>query len=392
MTGGPTSERNFRVMVLYRITQHSPLYWPYMFLFVTSVRGLSASDFGLLKSIYYFTVMVAEVPLGVVADRLGRKTTLVLGGIANAAGCLSYALGGGFAVYALGEVCFALCSALQSGAESALLFDGYAAEGREHEFVRATASLEAIGLAGATASFVAAGLLIGAGGDASANYVATAALSVIGAFAALSFVEPKREPTLRLSAHVAESLRELFATRGLLATLVYGALVYAGLRAANALVWNPVLERAAFPLGGFGVLTALVTLLGAATAWRGQSIERALGPTRLALAIAGCVVAMYVGLAFAPGTWGVPLILSQGLPLGVAPVLIADLLNRRIESSERRATLLSFESLINRGLYGAIVWLAASGIDRHGLDAVLLGFALLAAGALAFVPRMTAKG
>jgi hypothetical protein len=186
-------------------------------------------------------------------------------------------------------------------------------------------------------------------------------------------------------------VRELFATRGLLATLIYGALVYAGLRASNALVWNPVLERAAFPLGLFGALTALVTLLGAATAWRGQAIQRALGSTRLGLAIAGWVFAMYVGLALAPGALAVPLIATQGLPLGVAPVLIADLLNRRIESSERRATLLSFESLINRGLYGTIVWLAASGIDRQGLDAVLLGFAGLAALALAFVPRMTAR-
>jgi hypothetical protein len=219
----------------------------------------------------------------------------------------------------------------------------------------------------------------------------TGALSVVGALGALAFVEPKRELRLRVSAHVAEALRELFVTRGLLSTLVYGALVYAGLRAANALVWNPVLERSAFPLALFGALTAVVTLLGAATAWRAQSIERALGPTRLGLAIAGSVVAMYLGLALAPGPVAVALLASQGFPLGVAPVLIADLLNRRIESSERRATLLSFESLVNRGLYGAIVWLAATGIDRHGLDAVLLGFALLAAVALAFVPRMTAR-
>jgi MFS family permease len=385
------SARNFRVMLLYRITQHSPLYWPYMFLFVTSVRGLSASDFGLLKSLYYFAVMIAELPLGVVADRLGRKTTLVLGGFANAAGCLVYALGGSFTAFAVGEICFALCSALTSGAESALLYDGYAAEGREQEFVRATASLEAIGLAGATASFVLAGWVVGTGGDAAPNYLATAGLAVVGAFGGFAFVEPKRAPELRLSAHVAESVRELFATRGLLATLTYGALVYAGLRASNALVWNPVLERAAFPLGLFGALTALVTLLGAATAWRGQAIQRALGPTRLGVAIAGWVVAMYVGLALAPGALAVPLIATQDLPLGVAPVLIADLLNRRIESSERRATLLSFESLINRGLYGTIVWLAASGIDRQGLDAVLLGFAGLAALAVAFVPRVTAR-
>ncbi len=62
------STRSFRLMLVYQLTQHVPLYWPYMFVFVTSARGLTASDFGLLKSIYYASVMAADVPLGVVAD------------------------------------------------------------------------------------------------------------------------------------------------------------------------------------------------------------------------------------------------------------------------------------------------------------------------------------
>src|SRR5262245_29370790 len=106
MSGRSASARNFRLMLAYRITQHTPLYWPYMFQFVTQVRGLPASDFGLLKSIYYCGVMAAEVPLGVVADRLGRKTTLVLAALANCAGCALYAFGRSFAHYAAAESCF----------------------------------------------------------------------------------------------------------------------------------------------------------------------------------------------------------------------------------------------------------------------------------------------
>jgi MFS family permease len=383
------STRNFRLMLVYRTTQHSPLYWPYMFLLVTNVRGLPASDFGLLKSIYYFAVMAAEVPLGVVADRLGRKSTLVLGALANACGCALYVGGRSFAIYAIAELCFALTTALQSGAESALLFDGYAAEGRQAEFARATGTLEAVGLAGATVAFALAGLLVTSDGDPTYTYLGTAILSGVGALAALAFVEPPRVSTLRLRAHVAETLRDLARTRGLLATFAYAALVYAALRAANALVWNPVLADAAVPVAAYGALTAVVTLLGALTAWRAHAFERRFGAAPLAFAIAGSLVAMYALLALSPGAWAAPLVTSHGIPLGVAPVLIVDLLNRRITVSERRATLLSFESLFQRGLYGAIVYFAASALDREGLTTVLVGFALLSAVSLALVPRMS---
>jgi hypothetical protein len=50
--------------------------------------------------------------------------------------------------------------------------------------------------------------------------------------------------------------------------------------------------------------------------------------------------------------------------------------------------VLSFESVLNRGSYGLIVYAAATGIDRYGLAAVLVGFALLSAASLALVPRM----
>jgi MFS family permease len=370
-------------MLVYQVSQHAPLYWPYMFLFVTQARGLPASDFGLLKSIYYFAVMLAEVPLGVLADRVGRRTTLLFAALANSCGCALYVRGRGFTAYAAAELAFALTTALQSGADSALLFDAYAADGRAHEFARAKGLLEAIGLAGASAAFVLAGLLVTANGDPTRTYLATGLLSLVGAGAAFALVEPPRTSMLHIRQHVAETLRDLIRTPGLIATLVYAAL-----RAANALLWNPVLAAASVPLSAYGPLTAAVTLLGAFTAWRADALQRRLGVAPLAFAIAASLVAMYALLALAPGAWGAPLIASHGLALGVAPVFIVDLLNRRIHAAERRATLLSFESLLQRGLYGAIVYFAASGLDQHGLGTVLIGFALQSLLALALVPAL----
>ncbi len=383
------SQRSFRLMLVYHLTQHAPLYWPYMLYFVTSVRGLPASDFGLLKSIYYFSVMSFEVPFGVIADRLGRRVTLVLGALGYAASCMLYASGEGFAAFALAELCAASATALQSGAASALLFDAYAADGRAHEYVRARGALESAGLIGASIALPLGGLLVTASGDPTATYWVTTALSLVGFGAALLLREPPRRAELPLRAHLTETLRDLGRIRGLGETIVFSALVYLGLRAASALVWHPVLEAAGMPLRAYGALTAVATLLGAWTAWRAHAWRARLGERPLMLLAAGSVVAMYLLLPLAHGPAAAALLLTHGFGMGVVPVVIGDLLNRRIASPDRRATLLSFESLLQRGSYGVVVYLASVALERSSLDVVLLGFAATAAAATALVPLMT---
>ena len=95
------------------------------------------------------------------------------------------------------------------------------------------------------------------------------------------------------------------------------------------------------------------------------------GDAALALASAGSVAAMYLLLPLAHGWLAAALLISHGIALGVVPVVIADLMNRRIESSERRATLLSFESLVQRGSYGAVVIVASIALEKSSLTLVL---------------------
>lgn len=385
------SQRSFRLMLVYQVTQHVPLYWPYMFHFVTAVRGLPASDFGLLKSIYYFAVMAVEVPFGVIADRLGRRVTLVLGALGYASSCALYAGGESFAAYAAAELCAAFGTAFQSGADSALLYDAYAADGRTHEFARARGALEAVGLAAAAVAFPAAGLLVSPSGDPTATYWATMGIAFLGVGAALLLREPPQRVKARLGGHLAETLRDLGRGPGIVPTLLFSALVYLALRAANALVWNPVLAAAGVPLGAYGALTAAVTLLAAWTAWRAHDWRRRIGELPLTLVSAASVTAMFLLLPFAHGAPAAALLVTHGFALGVVPVMVNDVLNRAISSSERRATLLSFESLLQRGSYGVIVYAASVALEKSSLTLVLLGFAAAAGAATALVP-LVARG
>ena len=77
------------------------------------------------------------MPSGIAADRWGRKRTLLIGAVANAAGCAVFAVSFTFWEFTLGEILFALGTALISGADSALVYDSFAAERRQSEYPRA---------------------------------------------------------------------------------------------------------------------------------------------------------------------------------------------------------------------------------------------------------------
>ena len=65
---------------------------------------------------------------GYLTDRLGRRLTLVLGALVNGLGCWTFAISHDFATFLVGEVLFALGTALISAADSAMLYDSLAAE------------------------------------------------------------------------------------------------------------------------------------------------------------------------------------------------------------------------------------------------------------------------
>ncbi|REE99472.1 MDR family MFS transporter [Thermomonospora umbrina] len=62
---------------------------PFLGLYLTSVRGLSLAQAGLVLALLGLGGVVAQIVGGVLADRIGRRTTLTLAMVANAAGMLA---------------------------------------------------------------------------------------------------------------------------------------------------------------------------------------------------------------------------------------------------------------------------------------------------------------
>ncbi|AZG48560.1 MFS transporter [Gordonia insulae] len=116
--------------------------------------GLSAASISSLFIIWSLCSFVFEIPTGVLADRVPRRTLLVIGPMLTGAGFALWTWWPSYAAFAAGFVLWSAGSALRSGTLQALLYDTLAARGE---------ALRYAALAGRVRAMGAVGVLVGTG-------------------------------------------------------------------------------------------------------------------------------------------------------------------------------------------------------------------------------------
>lgn len=91
--------------------------------FFTIWGGLSLTELMLVQAWFSVLIVLFELPSGVLADRFGRKKTIILGTILNIAGVILYVTSPNLWIFLLAEVFWAGAFACFSGAKEALLYD-----------------------------------------------------------------------------------------------------------------------------------------------------------------------------------------------------------------------------------------------------------------------------
>ncbi|MCB9809923.1 hypothetical protein H6771_03045 [Candidatus Peribacteria bacterium] len=94
---------------------------PIMVLYQLQLIGMSMTQVMLGEAAFAASLVLLEVPTGIVADKYGRRTSLLLGRGIHAIGILLFALSQSFGGIILSQVIAGLGLALESGADDALL-------------------------------------------------------------------------------------------------------------------------------------------------------------------------------------------------------------------------------------------------------------------------------
>jgi MFS family permease len=321
---------------------HFQLWTPIWVIYLRDERGLSFFEITTLDALFFLTQVVMEVPTGAFADRFGRKTSLVAGSIMLAAAVLVFGLAETYLLIFVSYVFWALASTLQSGADSALLYESLKLAGREAEFTKVQGRILAI--------FPAASLLGGLVGaplaaatDLSTPILISACFAAMGAVVALTFKEPPRDgPSTAYLATAREGVSYAVREPPVRYAIIFSGL--AGVTMAVGVLSQPFLIDHGAPLGSLGLIQMPVQLAGIFGSLVAYRVAQRLGDWHvftLAPLIAGFA---YLGIAGWDSIYAFGLFPLITLTNRMRNPIVVRYVNERIPAAQR-ATILSVRNL-----------------------------------------------
>lgn len=363
MTDAAGWRANVRRVYLWKVLTSLHFFAGVLIPFFTQWGGISLRQVLWLQTWFMLWIVVLEVPTGAVADRYGRRTSLICATLCVISAVAYYVTHHGLAHFMVAEFLWACAAAFSSGADEAIAYDSLKAEGAAGASKAAlarlgTAEIFAIACAAPVGSYVA--WRWGLSAPLALSLIPfTLALPV-----ALSMIEPPREREEKI---------------GYWETLTRGTRYFVGHRILRALafdsvtiwcfsfmiIWlyQPRLKELGVPLIWFGFVTTGMTLFQSLVLMNIERVERLLGGPRRYLTLSALIPGLaYLALAFSPSPFfSVPMIvLIAGFGLSRSAIL-NNYMHKHVDSS-RRATVLSAvgmaRQLFTASVYPLVGWTA----------------------------------
>jgi MFS family permease len=368
-------KRNLTALYLVKIAKWMNLIMPVIVLFYKS-NGLSMKDIFLLQSVYSFTLMTLEIPTGYFADRVGRKSSILLGAMLGFTGYLAYSFSFGFWQFVLAEVILGVSQSLVSGADSAMLYDTLAAAKQQDKYTQLEGRITSIGNFGEAFAGIIGGLLAVA--SLRTPFYVQTCVAMIAVPAAFMLVEPpvktiKIKPGLKAIRSII--YKALHGDVKLKWNTFFSAITGA---ATLTMAWfaQPYFAQISIPVTMYGVLWAILNLsvgLAAIFAWR---FEKKAGAPRTVIVFTLALFSSYLLLTFMPGYTGLIVLLVFYLARGLATPTLRNYINI-ITTSEVRATVLSVRNFLIRLIFAVTGPLWGWITDKYSLQTAIISAGLI---------------
>ncbi|MBR9703087.1 MFS transporter [Candidatus Woesearchaeota archaeon] len=321
---------------------------PILTLFYLS-RELTLFQIVSLEAILLATVIVAEVPTGFIADRIGRKNSLFfLIGL--------YIIGNVITIYAhsywlfaLTEVFFGIAIAFGSGAIEALVYDLLKQKGKERSMTRVWGNIQAYSLLAGFFATIIGGFL--ARNESPEVYALLLWLYSIGAaiaFIIIFFLKKEEVETYSGESQftvIKQGFTLITKNKNLRMIILLNMLTMPFYHVMKFLI-QPHLLNTGVPVMFFGIIVGAVMLIEAFGSQYAHRIEQQFGikKTLLLATITPGLIYIFLGLIFHWSMAIIGYIIFAGAAFMRTP-LFAQYTNIHLPT-KNRATLLSFISMI----------------------------------------------
>jgi predicted MFS family arabinose efflux permease len=364
---------------------------PIITLFWKDQIGMSLTDIMVLQAIFSLAAVLFEFPSGYAADRLGRRTSLLIGAVLWIVGWLLYAMGTSFVGMIAAEVVLGGGIAFASGADSALLFTALQQSDRTGEYPRWEGRLRAASQTSEAMSSALGGYLYALTPRLPFWLQVPFALMALGTVTVMQ--EPPRVYVSHRVSHLVEAwriVRHTLLHHARLRTAVVLSVVLS--LSTFVMVWliQPYMQSRGIPEFWFGPLWAFASLyLASVSLFSARAAKRA-GRNAVLFACCLLIAIGYGALAFSTAASAVAFYLCFMTIRGLqGPILISAL--QRDAPDDTRASVLSLNALCFRLGFVLVGPPVGMLVDRLGLETTLvllgIGFSTAALGAFSAFRR-----
>lgn len=334
-------------------------------------RGLNQFQITALQAAFAITVLFVEVPSGYLADKLGRKQTMMVGAALGFVAMAMYAVVSTFWLFLIVEVLLGSALAMFSGADDALAYDSFVALGKKSKYKQFKAdSMFYAGFFTIIASVFGGWL-----GSIDLRYPFYGQMFVeIGIIiTVLLMVEPERVKE-RTSKHPIKEIASIakYSLSGhprIKWLILYTATLST---MTHTVVWlvQPAYAQAGVALHWYGWLWASSILVTSVSAKKALVFEGLLGKRNalVSLSLVGPIAYILLGWSIALAT--LPLMYVFNFIHGVSQPILSSYMNELVDS-DIRATVLSVGSMMKNILYSGLVVAVGSITDAYSLQAAM---------------------
>lgn len=371
-------EGNIWKSYAYRFLWNLQLWWPIWVIYLQHSRGLSLTQITLLDTPFFLLIVLFEVPTGAIADRFGRRVSLMIGSALLSVAIFVFGVADNYVVILASYTAWGLAQTFTNGADAAILYDSLKLVGREDDFQKINSRLWAL-----TSLAALIAILIGAPIAAATSLSFPIKLSAGIALLAVPVAFFMHEPKVAQETHdpyplmVLHGVRDAWRQPALRYIIFLSAIVFVGTFTPLIFV-QPYLREHGVGTGDLGFWQAPVRAFGILSALGAHRFVSRLGQAGALLALPVALAVCNFALAGIDHAFVYAAFLPMGMVAGMQNPIIATYVNRRIPS-ERRATILSVQSVVGSMLLAVAEPTGGLIADAFGLRAMFLVFGVLIA-------------
>jgi MFS family permease len=364
------------IPILHLITFFSSLYFYHQIVTLYfQARGLSYIQINSLWGIIVGSKALAEIPTGLLADKYGRKFSIIIAVAFQFLGELLFIFADSYLFFAVIAVIGGIGFAFLSGCFEAMMYDSLKYAGREDEMQK---------VAGFNGALAQLAIIIGAfiGGLIASTlnlerFILVIILTAcfVGIALVVSFFLQEPAMAYTHSEHTTwvllkDGITLLKSNRALQRILLLSVLATPFI---NYLLnfYQPYFVQAHIPGIWLGIALSLASFSGVLTSKYAYLLEKTCGVRKGILIATLLPGAFYLLMAMISSSWIViPLFIGAYSSMNLQKPMFADYINRHIES-KNRATVLSLISMISGG-YVAFMGLLIGGVADASLSLAFL--------------------